>query len=140
VLHVSRCRFCLIVDGLDDRPHLYSDTYAVAFHDGFPSAPGHTLVIPTRHVGHVRDLRPYEWRALTEAAFRLITETRDDLTIGINDGPLAGQTIPHVHLHLIPRTAGDVSDPRGGIRWVLPETAAYWDTPPATDSVVEGVS
>jgi diadenosine tetraphosphate (Ap4A) HIT family hydrolase len=46
--------------------------------------------------------------------------------IGINDGPAAGQTVPHCHLHLIPRYEGDVDDPRGGVRWVLPEKARYW--------------
>jgi len=46
--------------------------------------------------------------------------------IGINDGPAAGQTVPHLHVHLIPRYTGDSSDPRGGIRWVLPESAKYW--------------
>jgi len=46
--------------------------------------------------------------------------------VGINDGHAAGQTIPHVHIHLIPRYAGDRDDPRGGVRWVLPEHAAYW--------------
>ena len=46
--------------------------------------------------------------------------------VGINDGPCAGQTVPHVHVHLIPRYAGDTRDPRGGVRWVLPEKADYW--------------
>ena len=48
--------------------------------------------------------------------------------IGINDGAAAGQTVPHVHLHLIPRYEGDRGDPRGGVRWVLPNKAAYWDS------------
>lgn len=46
--------------------------------------------------------------------------------IGINDGPAAGQTVPHLHIHLIPRYAGDTADPRGGLRWVLPDKAKYW--------------
>jgi diadenosine tetraphosphate (Ap4A) HIT family hydrolase len=50
------------------------------------------------------------------------------VSVGVNDGPLAGQTVPHVHVHLIPRISGDVPDPRGGVRWVLPDTAPYWDT------------
>jgi len=45
---------------------------------------------------------------------------------GINDGPAAGQTIPHLHMHLIPRYAGDVHDPRGGVRWLIPDKADYW--------------
>jgi len=46
--------------------------------------------------------------------------------VGINDGPAAGQTVPHLHIHLIPRYAGDSEDPRGGVRWVLPDQARYW--------------
>ena len=55
----------------------------------------------------------------------------DGFNIGINAGPAAGQTVGHAHVHVIPRFGGDVPDPRGGIRWVLPERAAYWrqDTP-----------
>ena len=47
--------------------------------------------------------------------------------IGINDGAAAGQTVPHLHIHLIPRYEGDRDDPRGGVRWVLPDKAAYWN-------------
>mgnify|MGYP000429671266 FL=1 len=50
----------------------------------------------------------------------------DSYNIGINDGPQAGQTVPHVHIHLIPRYAGDVKDPRGGVRWLIPEKANSW--------------
>lgn len=50
----------------------------------------------------------------------------DAFNIGINDGPAAGQTVPHLHLHLIPRYEGDVSDARGGVRWVIPAKADYW--------------
>ena len=46
--------------------------------------------------------------------------------IGINDGAAAGQTVGHLHIHLIPRYPGDQPDPRGGIRWVIPEKADYW--------------
>lgn len=46
--------------------------------------------------------------------------------IGINDGAAAGQTVPHLHIHLIPRFAGDLPDPRGGVRWVIPAKADYW--------------
>ncbi|MDX1812207.1 MAG: HIT domain-containing protein, partial [Gammaproteobacteria bacterium] len=51
----------------------------------------------------------------------------DNYNIGINDGPAAGQTIPHLHIHLIPRYIGDCKDPRGGVRWVNPEKARYWE-------------
>ena len=66
----------------------------------------------------------------------LLAAARDELerqfhpagyNIGINDGTAAGQTVPHLHIHLIPRYTGDAVDPRGGVRWVLPDKAAYWD-------------
>jgi diadenosine tetraphosphate (Ap4A) HIT family hydrolase len=50
----------------------------------------------------------------------------DGYNIGVNDGPAAGQTVPHLHMHLIPRFTGDVPDPRGGIRWVIADRAKYW--------------
>jgi len=51
----------------------------------------------------------------------------DGFNIGVNVGQPAGQTIPHAHVHVIPRTIGDVADPRGGVRWVIPDKAPYWD-------------
>lgn len=66
---------------------------------------------------------------------RLLSEARASIqkahapagfNIGINDGPAAGQSIPHLHIHLIPRYTGDVAEPRGGVRWVLPARANYW--------------
>lgn len=50
----------------------------------------------------------------------------DGFNIGINDGEAAGQTIMHLHIHLIPRYVGDMQDPRGGVRWIMPEKAVYW--------------
>lgn len=51
----------------------------------------------------------------------------DGYNIGINDGPAAGQTVPHLHMHLIPRYKGDQEDSRGGVRWIIPEKAKYWE-------------
>jgi len=53
----------------------------------------------------------------------------DAFNLGLNDGAAAGQTVPHVHLHLIPRYRGDLPDPRGGVRWIIPERARYWNKP-----------
>lgn len=65
---------------------------------------------------------------LTQARAHLQDEySPAGFNIGINDGQAGGQTVMHVHMHLIPRYAGDVPDPRGGIRWVLPNKAAYWE-------------
>jgi diadenosine tetraphosphate (Ap4A) HIT family hydrolase len=67
------------------------------------------------------------WR-LVEALRRRLVESiaPDGFNIGINAGSAAGQTIGHAHIHVIPRFAGDVPDPRGGVRWVLPAKASYW--------------
>ena len=106
--------------------------HAVAIPDGFPVSRGHTLVIPKARVTSVFDLDP----EAQEDLWRLVARVRSDLqskhdpdgfNIGLNDGRAAGQTVQHAHVHVIPRFEGDVADPRGGIRWVLPEFAASWD-------------
>ncbi|MCM2288105.1 MAG: HIT family protein [Sulfuritalea sp.] len=99
--------------------------------DAYPISPGHTLIIPRRHVGSFFEIATEErdaLLALLEEAKRHIDQEfqPDGYNIGINDGPAAGQTVAHLHIHLIPRYAGDRSDPRGGVRWVVPEKAKYW--------------
>ena len=105
---------------------------AVVIRDGFPVSPGHTLIIPRRHVASFFEVTDAERTDL----MALLAAARDDLdrqfgpagyNIGINDGTAAGQTVSHLHIHLIPRYDGDRDDPRGGVRWVLPAKAAYWD-------------
>jgi diadenosine tetraphosphate (Ap4A) HIT family hydrolase len=66
--------------------------------------------------------------AMLDAMKNLLTNKfkPDAFNIGINDGAAAGQTVPHLHIHLIPRYKGDMADPRGGVRWVIPEKAKYW--------------
>lgn len=121
------CAFCDLVLRDEDRPLTVETDSVVAFEDAYPCAPGHILVIPRRHVSRLADLTATESGDLWQAALLLLHGApADAFTVGINDGPAAGQTVPHVHLHLIPRSEGDVPDPRGGIRWVLPETADYW--------------
>lgn len=87
--------------------------------------------MPRRHVGSFFDLQQAE----RDAVFELLALARTALdaefgpagyNIGINDGPAAGQTVPHLHVHLIPRYDGDRDDPRGGVRWIFPERANYW--------------
>jgi diadenosine tetraphosphate (Ap4A) HIT family hydrolase len=72
-----------------------------------------------------------EQAALFEVLAAARKQLQDDLrpdgfNIGINDGAAAGQTVMHLHIHLIPRYAGDQPDPRGGVRWIFPDKAAYW--------------
>jgi diadenosine tetraphosphate (Ap4A) HIT family hydrolase len=88
-------------------------------------------VIPKRHVGSFFDTTTEERLALMElidqAKLALDREFHPAAyNLGLNDGPAAGQSIPHVHFHLIPRYEGDRTDARGGVRWVLPEKAKYW--------------
>ncbi|AZB73058.1 HIT family protein [Synechococcus elongatus] len=110
---------------------LAENDWAVAFRDRYPVSPGHSLVVPKRAVQSLFELPPEEFQSSWElvAIVRSQLQERyqpDAFNIGINDGLAAGQTITQAHIHLIPRYSGDRPDPRGGIRWVLPEQAAYW--------------
>ena len=121
------CPFCT----LPPERILARSEHGGVLRDLYPVSPGHTLVIPWRHVGSFFDLTPEERAgllALVEGAKgALDAEMRPDAyNLGLNDGPAAGQTVPHCHLHLIPRYAGDQEDPRGGVRWVIPGKAKYW--------------
>lgn len=121
------CPFCIL-----PATRIVGETgLAVAVRDGFPVSPGHTLIVPRRHVFTFFDTNAAERTdmllLLDEAKAKIDAEFRPDgYNIGINDGPAAGQTIAHLHIHLIPRYTGDAPDPRGGVRWVLPEKAKYW--------------
>lgn len=121
------CPFC----SLPAERILGGNALAVWIRDAFPVSDGHSLVIPRRHVGSFFDLGAEERSAMLElleqARARAQIDFRPDgFNIGINDGAAAGQTVSHLHMHLIPRFAGDVADPRGGVRWVIPERADYW--------------
>ena len=102
--------------------------------DRYPVSPGHALLIPRRHVADWFDATPEEQQALTQAltTARQIIEKKhkpDAYNIGINAGQAAGQTIFHLHVHLIPRYKGDQEDPRGGVRHVIADRARYWEMP-----------
>jgi len=121
------CAFCT----LPESRIIDASEYGVVIRDGFPISPGHTLVMPKRHIGSFFDLNADEREdlmALLERA-KVVTDAEfkpDGYNIGINDGPAAGQTVPHLHIHLIPRYKADLPDPRGGVRWIIPEKADYW--------------
>ena len=102
-----------------------------ARYDGYPVSKGHLLIIPLRHVADFFDLSNAEQEAVLDLMRQSWTKLRvefnpDGFNIGVNVGRAAGQTVEHVHLHFIPRYSGDVPDPRGGVRWVLPDRARYW--------------
>ncbi|MCF8210909.1 MAG: HIT family protein [Rhodoferax sp.] len=123
----KQCVFCT----LSPSRVIDENTTAILIRDGFPVSPGHTLVIPKRHTGSFFDMSDKErsdlLALLDSAKLALDNEFQPQgYNIGINDGPAAGQTVPHLHVHLIPRFDEDVPDPRGGVRWVIPHKAKYW--------------
>jgi len=116
---------------MPDTRIIEASQYGFFIRDGFPISPGHTLIISKRHVGSFFDLEADERNdmlLLLDRAKSTIDKhfNPDSYNIGINDGPTAGQTIAHLHIHLIPRYNGDCPDPRGGVRWIIPENANYW--------------
>jgi diadenosine tetraphosphate (Ap4A) HIT family hydrolase len=121
------CPFCTLAESR----LLFRNDAAIAVRDAYPVTEGHTLVIPLRHVASFFDATAQERDAmlalLDQARLQLQSEFGPaGYNIGINDGPAAGQTVGHLHIHLIPRYEGDRPDPRGGVRWVMPERADYW--------------
>ncbi|MCL7927545.1 MAG: HIT domain-containing protein [marine benthic group bacterium] len=123
------CPFCTWPP---DRIWLASER-AIVVPDNYPAAEGHCLVLPRAHVGSLWDLSLDEqlevWNLVAEARDLLAgRHAPDGFTVGVNDGLAAGQTIPHAHVHVIPRHLGDVSDPTGGLRGILPHKARYWES------------
>ena len=130
---MTSCAFC---DRVASGDVTVANELAVAFPDAFPLTRGHTLVVPRRHEADYFALTREEQTAMGElvgeAQTRLAREHRPDgWNVGVNVGAAGGQTVGHVHIHLIPRYAGDVDDPRGGIRWIIPARARYWEQGPA---------
>lgn len=123
----SDCPFC----SLDaSRTLLLESATALAFYDAFPVSPGHVLVVPKRHVANYFELTFKEQAAcvlMLNKAKEIITNTYapDGFNVGINIHEAAGQTVPHAHIHLIPRYHGDVERPRGGVRGVIPGKKEY---------------
>lgn len=125
------CPFCARIEA---GSVALTSRFASAFPDGFPLNPGHTLVVPRRHIADFFELDDEEqadvWHLVATVRRTLSQhEAPAGFNIGINVGAAAGQTVGHAHVHVIPRYAGDVEDPRGGVRWVVPARAAYWSPP-----------
>lgn len=121
------CPFC----NLSEKVKLITETATtVAFLDNYPVNKGHTLIVPKRHIANYFELTVHEQRALLLVINRCkkIIEKQyhpDGFNVGVNVGETAGQSIPHVHIHLIPRFKGDVGNPRGGVRGVIPNKQNY---------------
>ena len=123
----DECLFC------QDDPNLVvaKNELCYARKDGFPVTEFHTLIIPNRHIANYFDLYQPEINAIHQMLEKMkkeIEERDDSVTgfnIGVNAGEDAGQSIFHVHVHLIPRRKGDVENPRGGVRGVIPGKQKY---------------
>lgn len=126
-----QCPFCGIANEPLHERIIQRIDHAFLIRDGFPVSEGHSLIIPNRHVSSffkLTDAERHAMLSLLEQAKNELDKSQkpDGYNIGINDGSAAGQTVPHCHMHLIPRYAKEGSDPRGGVRWVVPEKADYW--------------
>jgi diadenosine tetraphosphate (Ap4A) HIT family hydrolase len=120
------CPFC----HLPRERIVLEDALCLTIRDGYPVSPGHTLVLPRRHFGSLFEASVAERRALFAALQTARVELDRDLhpdgyNLGINDGTAAGQTVMHLHVHLIPRYRGDCDDPRGGVRHCVPGRGYY---------------
>jgi diadenosine tetraphosphate (Ap4A) HIT family hydrolase len=123
----NNCIFC----SLEKNRVIKSNELALAFRDNFPVTELHTLIVPRRHAKDYFELTQEE----VVACYNLINQLRLDLmeedssiegfNIGMNAGEVAGQTVFHCHIHLIPRRKGDVENPRGGIRHIIPGKGFY---------------
>ena len=120
----SSCILCQFDNASVNRILIQSRRFYARF-DKYPATQGHIEIVPKRHVVSLFDLTPSEARQ----AYRLMRRAQDLLrrqyepdgfTVGVNDGRAAGRSIDHLHIHVIPRYEGDVEDPRGGIRQILP--------------------
>ena len=121
------CPFCH-----PDPERVFLETdLVIGLWDKYPVSPGHALLVPRRHVADWFEATPAEQLALISALPMAKEAVERDhhpqgYNIGINIGQAAGQTVFHLHIHLIPRYDGDQDDPRGGVRRVIPERAEYW--------------
>ena len=135
------CPFC---DPTDDR--LFAqNALAIALWDGFPVTSGHALITPRRHIAGWFDTSESERSALfalVDTAKAIIDPVHrpNGYNIGINIGAAAGQTVFHAHIHLIPRFVGDVKDPSGGVRHVIPSKAHYTAAPDSRSISDHGAS
>lgn len=156
----EKCIFCEW--GKSNRGNLWGNELFIARLDSYPTSPGHTLIIPRRHVVSITDLNPEEWVLLQQSikdvtdivestdlrktyeailenpidgnsawfcrqaiAHPRINTIPDAYNHGVNDGRAAGRTVDHLHWHIIPRFTGDMPDPRGGVRYVIPPMGNY---------------
>lgn len=128
--NMKNCLFCKWIDG--GRKVVIENENFKVFYDGFPVNKGHLLAVPKRHIKNLFELNQKEWeslRGLLQKSERHLDKkySPDGFNIGVNIGEAAGQTVFHLHIHLIPRYKGDVKNPRGGIRNIKKALMKYDD-------------
>jgi diadenosine tetraphosphate (Ap4A) HIT family hydrolase len=136
---------CIFCDKIKELPSNLKTSYWAIIEDKYPVNKGHLLIVPKRHIATTDELTANEWyelQSVLAAAKKLINDEEiqkdifgkiittedtypDGFNIGINEGEAAGQTINHLHIHVIPRYLGDVEDPTGGVRGVIPNKQKY---------------
>jgi diadenosine tetraphosphate (Ap4A) HIT family hydrolase len=126
-LHQKDCPFCEVAA----ERVVAESALTLTIRDTFPVSPGHTPIVPKRHFADLFDATADEiaeiWEALRHAADDLVTRHHPNgFNVGVNIGAAAGQTVMHLHVHLIPRYARVQPDPRGGIRRIIADLADYW--------------
>lgn len=125
-MKMDNCIFC----NKDTKDVIYENKTWMAVMDGYPVSEGHTLLIPKRHAETYFDLTEFEMLSL-HIAIKNVKNKLDEkyhpdgYNIGMNCGTAAGQTVMHCHVHIIPRYNGDVENPRGGVRGVIPSKQNY---------------
>lgn len=134
-MHDLDCPFCwnekAVKDGKNPDNVIWKGRFCYVKYDGYPVTKHHCLVIPYAHVGSYFDLAQRERQEMDKALFwtkahlEALDETIVSFNMGINDGGQAGQTIPHCHIHVIPRRQGDMENPQGGVRGVIPGKQKY---------------
>ena len=125
------CLFCKIQQPGFEKEIIYSNEYFVATRDSYPVTPLHTLIIPKRHFASFFEMNDDEQASV----FSILKQQRDEImaldpsvtsfNVGTNDGVDAGQSIYHLHIHLFPRRLGDIENPRGGVRGIIPARQKY---------------
>lgn len=126
-METNNCPFCNLAQHVEI---ICESEICVAFFDGYPVSPGHALIIPKRHVASYFDLTDEERKAMNAMLLEVKQKLDerfhpDGYNIGINVGEDAGQSVFHCHMHLIPRYKGDVPNPKGGVRGVIPNKQKY---------------
>ncbi|MEE9309691.1 MAG: HIT family protein [Cocleimonas sp.] len=124
------CPLCSKKDIVIDNDKAVENDFAYVLSDSNPVSPGHCLIVTKRHVAEYFDATAEEKAAINELIneMKVIIDKKhspDGYNIGVNIGKAGGQSVPHIHIHMMPRYLGDIENPRGGVRGVIPKKQKY---------------